>query len=230
MTTSTASHSTQHRDGEPELPTPAVKHARQPPDMPRRLFFLTMGAAAVSTAFKANISADALLTERTQYRVTTPDNEANRTAAARFPGKTWYLLGGFRVSYRDTGRKLAALQPVMNGLLQNGKNILHQPSTGQLGVLRLNDHSGLHEVRHVISGSQRRYSISLEGHSLYHAGMFQPSQRFPYRSGRYLQLSGGTVYAHRGPRQQPSIHESFQDLLINVVGQYLAADWVRPLQ
>ena len=114
MTTSTASPSTRHRDGEAELPTPAVKHARQLPDMPRRLFFLTMGAAAVSTAFKANISADALLTERTQYRVTTPENDENMTAAARFPGKTWYLLGGFRVSYRDTGRKLAALQAVMN--------------------------------------------------------------------------------------------------------------------
>lgn len=73
-----------------------------------------MGSAAVTTAFQANIAADALLTERTQYRITTPDNEENRTAALRFPGRTWYLLAGFRVSYRDAGRKLAALQPAMN--------------------------------------------------------------------------------------------------------------------
>ncbi|AIY03391.1 hypothetical protein ART_3792 [Arthrobacter sp. PAMC 25486] len=114
MTASTAFHSTQHQDGDSEPPTPVAKHTRQIPDMPRRLFFLTMGTAAFSTAFQANISADALLTERTQYRVTTPDNEENKTAAQRFPGKTWYLLAGFRVSYRDAGRKLAALQPVMN--------------------------------------------------------------------------------------------------------------------
>lgn len=114
MTTSTAFHSTQHQDGEPELPAPVAKNTRQIPDMPRRLFLLTMGTAAVTTAFQANIAADVLLTERTQYRVTTPDNEENKTAALRFPGKTWYLLAGFRVSYRDTGRKLEALQPAMN--------------------------------------------------------------------------------------------------------------------
>lgn len=107
-----------HRN-DPHTTAPATKRARakaahQIPDMPRRLFFLTMGTAALTTAFQANIAADTLLTERTQYRVTTPDNEENRTAAQRFPGKTWYLLSGFRVSYRDAGRKLAALQPAMN--------------------------------------------------------------------------------------------------------------------
>lgn len=95
------------------LNTPA-KHVRQIPDMPRRLFFTTLGTAAVTTAFQANIALDARLTEQSKYRITTPDNAENQTAAQRFPGKTWYLLGGFRVSYRDAGRKLAALQPAMN--------------------------------------------------------------------------------------------------------------------
>ncbi len=114
MTTSTADDSTLQQDDGSEQPSPPAKPPRQIPDMPRRLFFLTMGAAAVTTAFKANIAADALLTERSQYHISTPDNAENRTAALRFPGKTWYLLGGFRVSYRDAGRKLAALQPAMN--------------------------------------------------------------------------------------------------------------------
>ena len=124
MTVSTEFPSPRHQDDEPERPDPAakqsrakhagIKHAHQIPDMPRRLFFLTMGTAAATTAFQANIAADTLLTERTQYRIATPDNEENRTAAQRFPGRTWYLLGGFRVSYRDAGRKLAALQPAMN--------------------------------------------------------------------------------------------------------------------
>ena len=98
----------------PEQPAPAAKPAHQIADMPRRKFFLTMGAAALTTAFQANIALDAQLTERSQYRIATPDNEANQTAAARFPGRTWYLLGGFRVSYRDAGRKLEALQQAMN--------------------------------------------------------------------------------------------------------------------
>lgn len=114
MTASTAFHRKQHQDGDPDQPAPAAKPTRQIPDMPRRFFFLTMGAAAAATAFQANITADARLTERTKYRITTPDNEENKTAALRFPGRTWYLLGGFRVSYRDAGRKLAALQPAMN--------------------------------------------------------------------------------------------------------------------
>lgn len=114
MTASTALTSKQQQGGNREKPPPVAKRTHQIPDVPRRMFFLTMGAAAVTTAFQANIVADAMLTERTQYRVTTPDNEENQAAAARFPGKTWYLLGGFRVSYRDTGRKLAALQPAMN--------------------------------------------------------------------------------------------------------------------
>ncbi len=92
----------------------AAPHVRQLPDVPRRLFFATMGTAALSTAFKANIAFDARLTEQSKYRITTPDNAENQTATQRFPGKTWYLLGGFRVSYRDAGRKLAALQPTMN--------------------------------------------------------------------------------------------------------------------
>lgn len=114
MTTSTHHDSKNQQDDGAEQPAPVAKPPRQIPDMPRRLFFLTMGAAAVTTGFKANIAVDALLTERSQYRIETPDNEENRTAALRFPGKTWYLLGGFRVSYRDAGRKLEALQPAMN--------------------------------------------------------------------------------------------------------------------
>ncbi len=104
----------QQQDDDVELSVPLAKPASQIPDIPRRLFFLTMGAAAVSTAFRANIAVDNLITERSQYRIVTPDNAENRTAALRFPGKTWYLLGGFRVSYRDAGRKLAALQAAMN--------------------------------------------------------------------------------------------------------------------
>ncbi|SEE71458.1 hypothetical protein SAMN04489740_2282 [Arthrobacter alpinus] len=113
MTASTVPTQKQ-QGGQPEKPLPAAKRTHQIPDVPRRMFFLTMGTAAVTTAFQGNITADAMLTDRTQYRVTTPNNEENKTAAARFPGKTWYLLGGFRVSYRDTGRKLDALQPAMN--------------------------------------------------------------------------------------------------------------------
>lgn len=97
-------------------PTSAERkvHVRQPVNYRRRTFLGIMAAAAVSTTFKANIALDYRLTEKTQFRVTTPNNEENRTAANRFPGKTWYLLGGFGVSYRDAGRKLAALQPAMN--------------------------------------------------------------------------------------------------------------------
>lgn len=91
-----------------------AKKPYQVPAVPRRMVLWSLAAAAAATAFKANIAADYLITESNQFRVTTPDNEANRTAAARFPGKTWYLLGGFGVSYRDTGRKLEALQPAMN--------------------------------------------------------------------------------------------------------------------
>ncbi|NVM98252.1 hypothetical protein [Arthrobacter sp. SDTb3-6] len=90
------------------------RHTRQVPNTPRRWLLGTVAAAAASTAFNANIAADYQLTERSQFRVTTPDNDENKTAANRFPGRTWYLLGGFGVSYRDTGRKLAALQPAMN--------------------------------------------------------------------------------------------------------------------
>ncbi|WP_129545476.1 hypothetical protein [Arthrobacter dokdonensis] len=90
------------------------RHTRQVPDMPRRWLLGTLAAAALSTAFNANIAADYQLTERSQFRVTTPDNDENKTAANRFPGRAWYLLGGFGVSYRDSGRKLAALQPAMN--------------------------------------------------------------------------------------------------------------------
>lgn len=89
-------------------------HTRQPPNTPRRWFLGIMAGAAATTAFNANIAADYRLTERSQFRVTTPDNDENKTAANRFPGKAWYLLGGFGVSYRDAGRKLAALQPAMN--------------------------------------------------------------------------------------------------------------------
>ena len=114
MTTSTAQDNQQQQDHSVEQLVRVAKPTRQIPDMPRRLFFLTMGTAAVTTAFKTNIAVDALLTESSQYRISTPDNAENRTAALRFPGKTWYLLGGFRVGYRDAGRKLSALQPVMN--------------------------------------------------------------------------------------------------------------------
>lgn len=114
MTASTARNRSKPAAGTPEQPATTGKPAHQIPDVPRRLFFLTMGAGAITTGFQANIALDAHLTERSQYRITTPDNEENITAAARFPGKTWYLLGGFRVSYRDAGRKLAALQPAMN--------------------------------------------------------------------------------------------------------------------
>ncbi|POH73049.1 hypothetical protein [Arthrobacter glacialis] len=102
------------RDSEPEGPAPAAGKTRQIPDVPRRIVLATLATAAITTAFQANIAADYLLTERSQYRITTPDNEENRTAAQRFSGKTWYLLGGFRVSHRDAGRKLAALQGAMN--------------------------------------------------------------------------------------------------------------------
>lgn len=100
---------------EPAAKKPGTQKAvHQIPDMPRRLFFTVMGAAAVTTSFQANIALDAKLTERTKYRITTADNPENRAAADRFPGKTWYLLAGFRVSYRDAGRKAAALQEAMN--------------------------------------------------------------------------------------------------------------------
>ncbi|GAA4657235.1 hypothetical protein [Arthrobacter cryoconiti] len=88
--------------------------AREPIYLRRRAAIASVGLAAAATAFKANIAVDYLLTERAQFRVTTPDNDDNKTAANRFPGKTWYLLGGFGVSYRDTGRKLEALQRTMN--------------------------------------------------------------------------------------------------------------------
>lgn len=97
-----------------EQPALAAKPVRQIPDIPRRALFATLGTAAAATAFNANIAFDARLTEQSKYRINTPDNAENQTAAQRFPGKTWYLLGGFRVSYRDAGRKLAALQPAMN--------------------------------------------------------------------------------------------------------------------
>ena len=74
----------------------------------------TMGAAALVTAFRTNIALDYQITENTSFKVITPQNDANDAAAAQFPGVTWYLLGGFRVSNRTAGRKLAALQPAMN--------------------------------------------------------------------------------------------------------------------
>ncbi|MBW4094260.1 MAG: hypothetical protein HIU81_02045 [Acidobacteria bacterium] len=86
----------------------------QVPDIGRRRLLAILGTTAVVTAFRANIAADYLFTERTSFRVTTPDNQANRDAAQQFPGAMWYLFGGFQVSNRDAGRKLAALQPAMN--------------------------------------------------------------------------------------------------------------------
>lgn len=94
------------------------KRPKPPPnqirDIPRRLVLGSLTLAAATTAFRTNIAVDYLLTESERFRVTTPDNEENQRAANNFPGKTWYLLGGFGVSYLDTGRKLAALQPAMN--------------------------------------------------------------------------------------------------------------------
>jgi pimeloyl-ACP methyl ester carboxylesterase len=89
-------------------------HKRQIPDVPRRWVLASLAAAAVGTAFRANIAAGYLLTEQRQFTITTPNNAANQAAAVSFPGAAWYLLGGFGVSYRDCGRKLAALQPAMN--------------------------------------------------------------------------------------------------------------------
>jgi pimeloyl-ACP methyl ester carboxylesterase len=74
----------------------------------------TVGSAAVLTALRTNIAVDYQLTENTSFKVITPDNEGNRTAAKAFPGAAWYLLGGFRVSNRTAGRKLEALQAAMN--------------------------------------------------------------------------------------------------------------------
>ncbi|MCZ2404026.1 hypothetical protein IV498_12755 [Paenarthrobacter sp. Z7-10] len=83
-------------------------------DIGRRRFFVTMGAAAAVTAVRTNIALDYQFTENRSFKVSTPDNDGNAAAAAAFPGSSWYLLGGFRVSNRTAGRKLAALQPVMN--------------------------------------------------------------------------------------------------------------------
>jgi hypothetical protein len=83
-------------------------------DIGRRRFLLTMGTAAAVTAFRANIALDYEFTENTSFKVITPDNPANAAAAQQFPGAAWYLLGGFEVSNRTAGNKLAALQPAMN--------------------------------------------------------------------------------------------------------------------
>ncbi|WP_125611197.1 hypothetical protein [Specibacter cremeus] len=90
--------------------------ARTPkgPTWPSRRVFLSVAGAAAVTAFRANIAGDYVLTDRTKFRVTTPDNAGNTAAAALFPGTAWYLLGGFRVGYRQAVDKLAALQPAMN--------------------------------------------------------------------------------------------------------------------
>ena len=61
MTTSTA-HEFKQQDGETTEPAAPGESPRQIPDMPRRWFLLTMGTAAVTTAFKANIAADSFLT------------------------------------------------------------------------------------------------------------------------------------------------------------------------
>jgi hypothetical protein len=83
-------------------------------DIGRRRLLAVMGTAAVVTAFRTNIALDYQYTENASFKVMTPDNDANNAAATQFPGVMWYLFGGFRVSNRDAGRKLAALQPVMN--------------------------------------------------------------------------------------------------------------------
>jgi pimeloyl-ACP methyl ester carboxylesterase len=83
-------------------------------DIGRRRFLLTMGTAAAVTAFRTNIAVDYQFTENTSFKVITPKNDANAAAAAAFPGAAWYLLGGFKVSNRTAGNKLAALQPAMN--------------------------------------------------------------------------------------------------------------------
>jgi pimeloyl-ACP methyl ester carboxylesterase len=85
-----------------------------PPNIGRRYFLASVGSAAVLTAFRTNIAVDYQLTENTSFKVITPNNEGNRTAAKAFPGAAWYLLGGFRVSNRTAGRKLEALQAAMN--------------------------------------------------------------------------------------------------------------------
>ncbi|MDJ0354678.1 alpha/beta hydrolase [Paenarthrobacter sp. PH39-S1] len=86
----------------------------QPADISRRLLLLALGGAAAVTAFRSNIAANYLITDNLSFKVITPQNTANSNAAGRFPGATWYLLGGFEVSNSTAGRKLAALQPAMN--------------------------------------------------------------------------------------------------------------------
>ncbi|WP_427016594.1 hypothetical protein ACQCSX_17965 [Pseudarthrobacter sp. P1] len=93
-------------------PRRASKH--QIADIGRRRLLMALGAAAVVTAFRANIAADYQLTEDKSFKVVTPPNPGNDAAAARHPGSAWYLLGGFRVSNRTAARKLAALQGAMN--------------------------------------------------------------------------------------------------------------------
>ncbi len=86
----------------------------QPADISRRLLLLTIGGAAALTAFRTNIAANDLITDNLSFKVITPQNKENANAAGRFPGATWYLLGGFEVTNGTAGRKLAALQPAMN--------------------------------------------------------------------------------------------------------------------
>jgi pimeloyl-ACP methyl ester carboxylesterase len=105
-----------HRRQERNEDRAQQRHLRRhdPPDLGRRYFLAAVASAAVLTAFRSNIALDYQLTENTSFKVITPDNEGNRTAAKAFPGAAWYLLGGFRVSNRTAGRKLEALQAAMN--------------------------------------------------------------------------------------------------------------------
>lgn len=95
-------------------PRRAGKNSNQVADIGRRRLLTVLGAAALVTAFRANIAADYRLTEDKSFKVVTPKNPGNDQAAEQHPGSAWYLLGGFEVSNRNAARKLEALQSAMN--------------------------------------------------------------------------------------------------------------------
>ena len=109
-------------------------------------------------------------------------------------------------------------------LLQIGEAVRVQASTGKSGVDGLDRKAGFHEIRKVLPGEHRSNAVTLERHPADHASVLQACQCFADRGRGNVQLAGSSVNTDCGPWFQPAVHERGQQLLVDVVGQDLAAN------